>query len=336
MLTTGQIAQDLSATLIGSAAVTITRLDALDTADEGTLSFIRSEKFFSAWVNGRAGAAFIAGKLIKNGQLPAELEFDQSTRALLVVPEPDLALTSVAEKLAPPRRGPAAGVHASAVVHPSAKIDPSATVGPLCTVGEGSSVGAGSVLVSHVSVGANVTIGPGCVLHPHAAVYDGCVLGANVTLHASVTIGADGFGYRPGERGLVKLPHHGNVVLGDSVEIGANSCIDRARFGSTVIGEGTKIDNLVQIGHNGRIGKHCVICGCTGLAGSVTVGDGVQIGGGVGIGDNLTIGRGARIAGRASVMNDVAEGVTVAGYPAMPGKDYLRILGAMKKAAGLS
>lgn len=336
MLTTGQIAKDLSATLIGSAAVTIARLDALDAADGATLSFIRSEKFFSAFVSGRAGAAFIPGKLVKDGQLPAELAFDQSTRALIVVPEPDLAMTTIAGLMNPPPPAPAPGVHASAVIHPTAKIDQTATVGPCCTVGEGSVVGAHTVLMANVSVGAKVSIGRGCVFHPHVAIYDRSVIGDSVTLHASVTIGADGFGYRPGERGLVKLPHHGNVIIADNVEIGANSCIDRARFGSTVIGEGTKIDNLVQIGHNGRIGKHCVICGCTGLAGSVTVGDGVQIGGGVGIGDNLTIGRGAKIAGRASVMNDVAEGTTVAGYPAMPGKDYLRILGAMKKAAGLS
>lgn len=150
-----------------------------------------------------------------------------------------------------------------------------------------------------------------------------------------MVIGADGFGYRPAPdgRGLVKIPHLGNAVLDSHVEIGANTCIDRARFGSTRIGAGTKIDNLVQIGHNCRIGRSVVICGCTGIAGSVTIGDGVQIGGNCGIADNVTIGRGARIAAKTGVMHDVPEGITVAGLPAFPGRDYLRMIAALRKLA---
>jgi len=182
-----------------------------------------------------------------------------------------------------------------------------------------------------------VRIGRNTTLHPNVTIYTHCRIGDDVILHANVVIGADGFGYRPDPsgRGLVKLPHRGIVEIHDRVEIGAGSCVDRARFGATVIGEGTKIDNLVQIGHNCRVGRSCVICGCTGIAGSVTIGDGVQIGGNCGLGDNLTIGNGVKIAGNAALMHDVPDGATYAGYPAMPARDYMRILGAMKKAAGL-
>src|SRR5690606_1787660 len=164
-----------------------------------------------------------------------------------------------------------------------------------------------------------------------------CKLGRRVVLHQNVSIGADGFGYRPprGGQGWVKIPHLGDVVLEDDVEIGANSCVDRAKFGSTVIGEGTKIDNLCQIGHNVRIGKHVSISGLTGVAGTTVIEDGVLIGGGASIRDHITIGTRARVGGGSGVAADVPAGATVMGYPADEAQACLRQWASVRKLPGI-
>ncbi len=174
---------------------------------------------------------------------------------------------------------------------------------------------------------------PASTLHPHVSVLDRCIIGNDCVLHAGVAIGADGFGYRPSPdgRGLLKIPHIGNVVIGDHVEIGANSCVDRAKFGSTTVGNGTKIDNLVQIAHGCRVGRSCIICGQTGMAGSVIVGDGVIIGGGVGVADNVEIGSGARIAALSGVTGNVPAGQTWMGAPAAPAGEWRRTYAAMRR-----
>ncbi|CAN5798514.1 UDP-3-O-(3-hydroxymyristoyl)glucosamine N-acyltransferase [soil metagenome] len=328
MLTTGDIAARLCAELIGRSDLPIERVDALDAADVRTLSFIRSAKFAGRWATSSAGAAMVARGVDVPGHDPAR-------RALLVVAEPDVALTAALELLVTPEPAPAAGVHPSAVIDPSARVDAGAHVGPMCVLGAGAVIEAGAALLGHVSLGAGVRVGANSILHPHVAIYARCVIGARVIIHGGAVIGADGFGYRPGPSGLIKLPHLGNAVIGDDVEIGANACIDRARFGSTTIGAGTKLDNLVQIGHNCRIGRHCVICGCCAIGGSVTIGDGTQMGGACAVADNVVIGAGVRIAGTTVVMSDLADGITVAGYPAMPGREYLRVVAAMRAAAGL-
>lgn len=320
----------LDAQLDGRDDLRIERVDSFDSADANAITFIRSEKFASRWGECGAGAALIARGVKTEGHDPA-------TRAIIFVDDPDLALTRVLNALVPPDAPLSPGMHSTSVIDPSATIGQRAHVGPFCVIGAGAQVGDDCVLISHVHLAADVRIGRNTTLHPNVTIYAHCRIGDDVILHANVVIGADGFGYRPDPsgRGLVKLPHRGIVEIHDRVEIGAGSCVDRARFGATVIGEGTKIDNLVQIGHNCRVGRFCVICGCTGIAGSVTIGDGVQIGGNCGLGDNLTIGNGVKIAGNAALMHDVPDGATYAGYPAMPARDYMRILGAMKKAAGL-
>jgi UDP-3-O-[3-hydroxymyristoyl] glucosamine N-acyltransferase len=178
--------------------------------------------------------------------------------------------------------------------------------------------------MASVTIGAAAAVGRGTVLHPGVVMGERCRVGAGCILHGGVIIGADGFGYRPSERGPVKVPHIGNVEIGNAVEIGANSCIDRAKFGSTTIGDGTKIDNLVQIAHNCRIGRGCLICGVTGMAGSVTLGDGVIVGGHVGIADNLTIGDRAVIAAKSGVICNVPAGETWWGFPAAPARSAAR------------
>ena len=321
--TSGDLAARLGAELRGPADIRITRLDAIDRADETTLTFIRDARFAAGWSSSRAGAAVVS-RGVEVSPEPG--------RALLYVSDADHAMIALLEMLTPPVYGPR-GRHASAVIDPSAAVDALAHVGPNVTIGPRSVVGAGTVLHAGVAIGADVRIGAGCELRSGVVVEDRCVLGSRVRVHANAVIGADGFGYRPapGGKGLLKIPHAGNVEIEDDVEIGANTNIDRGKFGATVIGAGSKIDNLVQIGHNCRIGRSCVICGAVGLSGSVTVGDGAVLAGGVGVADNLTIGSGAKIGARSGVMNDIPPGEEWVGYPAMPKDQTMRIVVAQRQ-----
>lgn len=312
------------ATLAGDATVRITSLASFDAAPSGSLTFIRSADFAGRWPACNASAALVTADLAARIEAMGGLS---PGKALLIVPDVDLAMIDLLTLFAPPPAARAPGVHPSAVVHPLARVAPSAHVGPLCVIEEGACVGERCVLHSHVTVGPGAQVGDATTLHSGVRILDRCEVGRACILHANVVIGADGFGYRPSPdgRGLLKIPHIGNVIIGDDVEIGAGACIDRGKFGPTTIGSGTKIDNLVQIGHNCVVGRCCIICGNTGLAGSVTLGDGVMLGGGVCVADNLTIGSGAKIAGMAGVMNDVPAGATYAGAPAMSAGEWRRM-----------
>lgn len=326
MHTSGTVAVHVGARLVGPGDVAIERLDTLSGADERTLTFVRSAGFARELSSSRAGSALVTEGLEVSG-------VDTSRRALLFVEDADVALVRVLELFAP-RRDPARpGVHASAVVEAGARVDASASVGPLCVVGAGAVVGAGVVLVSQVSLGRGAMVGAGSVLHAGVSVGERCVVGRSCILHGGVVVGADGFGFvpAPGGRGLLKVPHIGHVEIGDEVEIGANSCVDRGKFGATVVGSGTKIDNLVQVGHNCQIGRCCVICGQVGLAGSVTLGDGVILAGQVAVADNLTIGAGARVGAASGVVENIPAGETWLGTPAMPAQACMRMLAATRR-----
>jgi UDP-3-O-[3-hydroxymyristoyl] glucosamine N-acyltransferase len=326
--TTGSLAKLLGARLEGPADLPIRALDGICSAGPGALTFIRCGKYAARWAASGATAALVSEGIKVDGH-------DPSARALLRVPDADRALIAVLELFAPRPRPPEPLLHAAASIDPDATVAPTAHVGPGCVVARGASVGDGAVLIANVTIGPDASVGRGCTLHPGVAVMDRCVVGDGCTIHAGAVIGADGFGYRPapGGNGLVKIPHIGAVRIGNGVEIGANTCIDRAKFGQTVVGDGTKIDNLVQIGHNCVIGRACVICGMSGLAGSVTLGDGVVLGGGVRVADNLTIGAGARVGGGSGVMHDIPEGQTWLGAPATPYREQVRLITALKKLA---
>ncbi|MCL4154285.1 UNVERIFIED_CONTAM: hypothetical protein GTU68_028011, partial [Idotea baltica] len=184
-------------------------------------------------------------------------------------------------------------------------------------------------------IGKNVVLGDNVTLYPNVTVLDDTTIGSHCIFHNNVSIGADGFGYRPSDdgRGLVKIPHIGNVVIGNGVEIGANSCVDRGKFSSTILGDGCKIDNLVQIAHNCVLGRSCIMAGSSGLAGSVTLGDGVMIGGSASIKDHTTIHSGATVGAGSGVMNDVPAGKTVLGYPAVDSREMLKQWVALRKLA---
>lgn len=328
----GELASAIGAELLGDANVELRRLDAVELATAGSLTFVRSHKFARLFAQSTASAALITRDIPLADLIPG---FDpaapQFPRPLLVVGDVDAALIKCAAPFTPPAHRRAEGVHPTAYRHPESRIDPTACIGPHCTVSAGAVIGAGVVLVANVYVGNEAHIGARSIIHPNVSVLDRCVIGKHCVLHPGVVIGGDGFGFRPGPAGLEKIPHIGNVVIGEHVEIGACTCIDRAKFGSTTIGDGTKIDNLVQIGHGCRVGKHVVLCGQVGLAGSVIVGDGSMLGGKVGVADNLEIGPGAKIAAQSGVINNVPAGATFLGAPAGPVGEMRRVYAYMRR-----
>lgn len=323
--TTGSIAAAVGGRLDGPSDVVITNLAGLEQATEHSLTFIRSAKFANMWPHSRAAAALIT----RDVSAP---QHDASRRALIVVDNADLAMVKVLEKFAPPSHAPVPGVHPRAIVDPSARLGRGVSIGPNTVIGPETEIGDGTVVHANAAIGAWVKVGPQCTLHAGVIMYDRCSIGAQTILHAGVIIGADGFGYVPDLQGrsLLKVPHIGTVEIGSRVEIGAGSCVDRGKFGATVIGDGTKIDNLVQVGHNVRIGRSVIICGMTGVGGSVTIEDGVMIAGHVGVADGLKIGRGARISAKSGVLSDVPAGATFFGTPASDHKSQMRSFVALR------
>ena len=222
----------------------------------------------------------------------------------------------------------AAGIHPSAVIAPDAHVQDGANIGPLTVIGPRARIGAGTAIIAHVTVGADAVIGRDCLIHPGARIGDRVVIGDRVILQHNVSLGADGFSYAgpaPGERtgeqetgDLARINSLGTVILGDDVEVGANTAIDRATLAATRIGRNTKIDNLVQIGHNVSIGENCLICGMTGISGSVHIGDRVILAGAVGVADHVTIGSDAMIAAGSKLFSDVPPKGEMYGYPAVP------------------
>ena len=324
--TSGSIAQAVGGRLVGRGDLAISDLAAMDQAGPGSLTFIRDSGFAGKWAGAKAAAALVSDQVEVKGH-------DAGARALIYVADADLAMVKALSMFERKPEGPAVGIHPSAIVDPSARVSPSARVGAFCVVGARTVLADHVMLMPRVTLGADVSIGAGCTLFPGVVVYDRCAIGAQTILHANVAIGADGFGYRPDPqgRGLIKVPHVGTVRIGNGVEIGASSCVDRGKFGATVIGDGAKLDNLVQIGHNVRVGRCAIICGVTGIAGSVVIGDGAIIGGGVGIADNLTVGAGAKVGAKSGVMCDVPAGETWTGLPAAPHREQMRTWSAVKR-----
>ncbi len=258
--------------------------------------------------------------------------------AVLMTDAPAQAFSEVTRLLYPAAVRPMpltgeTGVSKAAYVAADAHIEDGAIVEAGAVIGPRASIGAGAVIAPQAVIGADCQIGRDSYVGPGASV-QAAFLGSRVIVHPGVRIGQDGFGFLPGPRGLEKVPQIGRVIIQDDVEIGANTTIDRGALGDTVIGEGTKIDNLVQIAHNVRIGRHCAIAGHVGISGSVTLGDGVLLGGRVGIADHLSIGDGAQLAASSGVMHDVPPGARWAGAPARPMKEFFREVAAIRRMVG--
>lgn len=318
----------VSGTLVGDVSVVISGIEQIEIAGSNQLTFIGGKKYIPLWENSKASAALVNEEL---DIMPGP------GRALIRVRNADLAMAEVLALFKLPTPSAAPGIHPRAIVDATAVIGDGASIGAGCFVGPNVQIGAGTILYPNVTVLDGTVIGAQCILWSGVVIRDRCRIGNGCILQIGVSIGGDGFGYCPSSdgRSLVKIPHIGSVVLGDGVEIGANSCVDRGKFSATTIGAGTKIDNLVQIGHNCQIGRCCVIAACTGVAGSVTMGDGVMVGGCVAIKDHTTIGRGARIGGGSGVAADVAAGQTVVGYPADDQRQAMRQWAAIRKLPDL-
>lgn len=303
--TLGEIAERLGGELIGDRARPIARVRTLDEAGPGDLSFLTHPRYLEAALRSGAGALLVARRL------------EGATCDQVVVASPSAALALVLE-LFHPEPEAAAGVHETAVVGAGCRVDPSAGVGPYAVLGRRVSVGAGASIGAHVAVGDDCVIGVGAVLHPHVVLYRRTVVGERTVVHAGAVLGADGFGYATEDAGHRKIPQVGDVEVGAEVEIGALSAVDRALLGTTRVGDGSKIDNLVQVGHNVQIGRGAILCGQSGVAGSARLGEGVVLAGQAGVSGHLEIGAGARVAAKSAVYQSVAAGTTVAGIPAQP------------------
>jgi len=265
--------------------------------------------------------------------LPVGLDLPAGRAASLIrVPDAEAALDRLVTACAPPSRPPAPGVHASAVIEAGAQLGREVAVGALCFVGADARIGDRSCLWPGAYVGALAVVGADCSLASGVVLGERCVLGQRVRLHAGVVIGADGFGYRQDAQGRhVKIPQVGIVELGDDVEVGANTTIDRARFGATRVGRGTKLDDQVHIAHNCVVGEHCAIAGLTALAGSVTLGDRVLVGGVSAINGGAVVGAGARINGGSMVTGDVEPGQALGGFPARQVEEWRREQAALRR-----
>jgi UDP-3-O-[3-hydroxymyristoyl] glucosamine N-acyltransferase len=283
---------------------------ALDVAGPDEVSFFGNETYRSQFDATSAGAV-IVGNDASGGP---------DGCALVGVENPTLAFQTVIDRfLSGASRPLVAGVHDSAVVAPDVQLDlKRVEIGPGVVIGSGSVIGGGTRVEANAVIGDGVKIGSDCVIRPNTTITDGCVLGDRVIVHPNAVIGSDGYGYEQVDGRHVKLAQVGIVEIGDDVEIGAGSTIDRARFGRTVIGEGTKIDNLVQIAHNVVIGKHCLVVALTGIAGSAKLEDGVVAAAQVGIGGHLTVGAGAVLSARTGVTTSIEGGKTYSGHPARP------------------
>lgn len=306
----------LNGEIIGRFSNRITAPEQLENASATHISFIGGLKYEKKWSASKAGVAIV------NKDVSIE---PGDNRAFIKVDDADLAMSIVLKMFAAPMPEFSNDIHPTAIIDPSAIIGQGVTIGAGCYVGPRTKIAENAILYPNVTVFDDCIIGANTVLWSGVVIRERSKIGSNCIFHPNATIGADGFGFKPClERGLVKIPQIGNVVIGNYVEIGANSCVDRGKFSSTVIGDGCKIDNLVQIGHNSELGMFCIMAGKSGLAGSVKLGNGVVIGGSASIKDHTTIGDRAVIGAGSGVTGDVEAGKTMLGYPALEARDTLK------------
>jgi UDP-3-O-[3-hydroxymyristoyl] glucosamine N-acyltransferase len=320
-LTIAELASRVNGRLVGDGGIRINRVADLDSAGPGEVAYIEDENFFEAGRASRASCLIVPKEFVASFSHTRT----ESSPALIEVSKPKLSFALIAGLLHPQKhREPF--VHPTAIIAESADLDLTVYVGPHVSIGEGTRIQSGTRLEAGVVIGDRVTVGRDCVMHPGVVLYDDVSIGANVILHAGVCIGADGFGYVRDDMGYHKFPQRGTVVIEDEVELGAHTCVDRAALGQTRIGRGTKIDNMVHVGHNCDIGERVVIAAQTGISGSVIIEDDVVIGGQVGFGDHIRVLSGAVIGSKAGVLPGkiVRPGVWW-GIPIQPLDEYKRL-----------
>jgi len=316
-LTVIQLAKRLGAELAGDAEDTARQIRAVgpvEAAGEDEVTFVADERHKAALGQSRAGAVIVSKRL------------DGLDKPQLIVKHVGAALIEALSIFAPRLKGATEGVDPTAKVGDHVKIGKGVSVGAGVVIDDGADIGENSIIGSGCKIGENSKLGKNCRLDSHVVIYHNCRLGNGVVIQANSTIGSTGFGYLSIDGAHRLIPHNGGVVIEDFVEIGANCCIDRAKFGNTIIGAGTKIDNLVQIGHNVVIGKCCLIAALVGISGSCRLGDGVILGGQAGLADNIDIGDGTMVGAQAGVMSNVPAGQKLAWTPAIERKKAVRVV----------
>jgi len=313
-----ELALALGASLEGDGNIEISRLNEIQFATSHEISFISNSKYLK-YVQSTKAAALIVSE-----------DFDIVYPNLLRTSNPKQAMTKALQILNSKDRELVPGIHSSASVHPSSRVPDSSEIGPGVIIGQDVTLGENVIIEGNAVIQSGCRIGADSHIYPNVVLYENSCLGNHCLIHSGSVIGSDGFGFTVEDGVIEKIPQTGNVVLGDFVEVGANCAIDRGSIGSTIIGAGTKLDNLVHIAHNVRIGKNCFLTAQTAIAGSTTVGDGVQMGGQSGIVGHVTIGSDVSIATRGGVTRDIPDGVMVSGFPARLHRDELKIEAIIK------
>lgn len=321
-LTAEAVAHLVGGALRGSGTVRVVRVAALDRAAPNELSFFANPRYAAEFTSSRAGVVLVSPELADHGGPACRIVVDKPQEAMLLV---------LPALYPPPPR--ATGIHPSAVIGRGARLGKDVAIGAHSVIGENVVLADRVVIGPLCDVGRDVTIGEDSHLVSAVTLYPGTVLGARVRLHAGVRAGSDGFGYVPTKSGVQKIPHVGRCILEDDVEVGANSTIDRGSIADTVIGAGSKLDNLVMIAHNVRLGKMCLIAAQSGIAGSTRLGDGCMIGGQVGVTGHLELGNNVKLGAGSGVMNDIPDGEMWSGAPARPQREWLKATSAFYKLA---
>jgi UDP-3-O-[3-hydroxymyristoyl] glucosamine N-acyltransferase len=303
-----------------ASSLMLTGAAPLDAAGPSDVSYLDSTKFLRALARTRAGAVIVS----------ADHADRVPSGAVAIVTRTPHESWARAVALFHPAREVAPGIHPSAVVAASARVDPSCEVGPLAVIGERAELGPSCRIEPHAVIGEGVTMGAGCRIGACASVSH-ALLGAGVYVYPGARIGQEGFGFAVTERGFLSVPQIGRVILEDGVEVGANSTVDRGSLADTVIGAGTRLDNLVQVAHNVRIGRACVLVAQVGISGSAVLEDQVMLGGQAGIVGHVRVGRGAKVGAKAGVMSDVTAGTEVVGAPALPGREWFRLFAVLRR-----
>jgi UDP-3-O-[3-hydroxymyristoyl] glucosamine N-acyltransferase len=312
--TAREISELVGGELVGDGDAVVTRLRSILSAGQGDVTFL-ARATYAARARASQASVILVGRDWK----------EPLKQTLIRVDNPSAAFQRLTEATAPPPVQFAPGIHPTAVIAPDAKLGRDVSVQPYAVIEPGAEIGDGTVVGAYTYIGHDVKIGAQCLFYPHVVIRDRCLVGNRVILHPGVVIGADGFGYDSGPQGHKKIPQLGIVEIGDDVEMGANSTVDRARFDRTSIGQGTKIDNLVQIGHNCVVGRHCIICSQVGVSGSCVIGDGVILAGQVGLADHLNIGDGAIALAKSGLHQDVPPKGKVFGAVARPASEEMKL-----------
>ncbi|KQR93528.1 UDP-3-O-(3-hydroxymyristoyl)glucosamine N-acyltransferase [Chryseobacterium sp. Leaf180] len=324
--TASQIASFIDGKIIGDENALITGVSPIESGENGHLSFIAQERFMPYLQESRCAVIIVSEKLLA----------DQYYAPTVIAVKDAYLSFQVLMNLYQEMQGRKEGIESGSSIHNSAKLGENIYIGAFTYISEKAKIGDGSQIYPHVYIGKGVKIGKNCKIDSGARIYDYCIVGDNCIVHSNTVIGGDGFGFQPTSEGFKKIPQLGNVIIEDDVEIGSNCSIDRATIGSTVIGKGTKIDNLIQIAHNVKIGQNNVIASQTGIAGSTTIGDWNQIGGQVGIVGHIKIGDQVKIQAQSGVIANVNSKDTIYGSPAIHYNDYLRSYVHFRKLPSLA